>query len=327
MDALRTLVCFKVTPDFEAVRASEWAAASVDGGGSARGGPASLGADTWDRDSCAEGGAGDHTEQPARAAGPGDGGPGGHPTARVDTRFAPRVLNCFDESALELALRLRDAAAGGSGVVELGALSIGGREVERYLETLYALGYERAARVDPGVDLDFSPGVVASIIAAYVRDVVASDVVMLGCRAGPGDSGIVPFLVAETLGWPCVAGLVDLEPLPDGRLRAACLADDGHLRLTVRPPCVLAVGNAVVSRLRVPTLSDRLACRERRIRVLSPEDVGIDPADEMEREGRTLTGLETIDRSRPSVVVEGATAREKARTLFESHLRERLERL
>lgn len=273
MNVLRTLVCFKVTPDFEALRESDWRA---------------------------------------------DG---------VETRFVPRILNCFDESALELGLRLRDAASGGGGAVELGAVSIGGREVDRYLETLLALDYERAARVDPEVDLDFAPGTVASIIAGYARRVDRSDLVMLGCRAGPGGSGTVPFRVAEELGWPCLPQVVDVEPLPDGRLRAACEVDDGLLRLTVRLPCVLAVGNAVVSRLRVPTLSDRLAGRGRRVRVLAPGDVGVDAVTNLAGEGCFLTGLEAIDRSRPGLIIEGETPIEKARTLYDSYLRTRIESL
>lgn len=276
MNTTRILVAFKVTPDFEALRESDWSADRA--------------------------------------------------TGLVETRFVPRILNCFDESALELALRLRDAGAGaGGGGAGLSALSVGGREVDRHLETLNALGFERAARVDPGADLDFAPAVVASIIAGYVRRVGGSDLVMLGSRAGPGDSGIVPFLVAELLGWPCVNQVTGVALLGDGRLRAACLADDGLLRLTVRTPCVLAVGNAVVSRLRVPTLTERLARRDVAIEVLAPTDVGVDMAEGLERATCVLTGLEHVDWGRRGDVIGGDTPKEKARTLYDRYLRERIE--
>jgi electron transfer flavoprotein beta subunit len=57
---MRILVSFKVTPDFEALREADWAAAAADG---------------------------------------------------VETRYVRRIINCFDESALELALRVADARA------------------------------------------------------------------------------------------------------------------------------------------------------------------------------------------------------------------------
>lgn len=273
---MRILVCFKVTPDFEALREADWVAGAAHG---------------------------------------------------VETRYVRRILNCFDESALEMALRLSDTLAGRGVTVGLGALSVGGREAEPYLKTLHALGYERAARVHSEASLDFAPAVIAALIAGYVRPVDHSDLVMLGCRSGPGDSGTVPFLVAETLGWPCLTQVIEVEPLPDDRVRVACMVDDGILRVTLRLPCVLAVGNAVVSHLRVPTLTDRLARRNKRIDVFRAADLGVDIAAELRRETCVLAGLEGIHRARQGVIIGGATPREKARVLFDSHLKSMIEKL
>ena len=245
----------------------------------------------------------------------------------VETRYVRRVLNCFDESALEMALRLADARAQRGSATSLGALSVGGKETEPYLKTLLALGYERAARVEPEAALDFAPAVVASLIAGYVRQVDHSDLLLLGCRSGPGDSGTVPFLLAEALGWPCLTQVLEVEPLPDDRVRVACLVDDGLRRVTLRLPCVLAVGNAVVSQLRVPTLTDRLARKHAPIDVLSGADLGVDIAGDLRRETCVLTGLETIDRARRGVIVGGATPAAKAHALFAAHLKDLVEKL
>jgi len=245
----------------------------------------------------------------------------------VETRYVRRVLNCFDESALELALRLSDALAGRGVTVDLGALSVGGREAEPYLTKLLALGYERAARVEPEAALDFAPAVTASIIAGYASQMDHCDLLLLGCRSGPGDSGAVPFLIAEELGWPCLTQVLEVEPLADDRVRVACMVDDGLLRVTLRLPCVLAVGNAVVSQLRVPTLTDRLARRDKRIDVVSGADLGVDVAGELSRQPCVLTGLEAIDRSRAGVIVGGDGPRDKARRLFDEHLKDVIEKL
>ena len=242
-------------------------------------------------------------------------------TRGVQTRYVRRVLNCFDESALELALRLSEALGGRGEAASLGAVSLGGRETEPYLKTLLALGYERAARVEPEAALDFAPGVTASVIASFVRQVDDPDLLLLGCHSGPGDSGAVPFLVAEALGWPCLSQVLEVEPLADDRVRVACLADDGLLRVTLRFPCVLAVGNAVVSQLRVPTLTDRLARKHARIDVLSGADLGVDIAGELRDSTCMLAGLETIDRTRGGAIVGGATAAAKAQALFDAHLK------
>ena len=273
---MRVLVCFKVTPDYEALRDADW------------------------------------------VAGPSDA---------VRSRYVRRVLNCFDESALELALRLpRGACRATTSVAGLGALSVGGRETEPFFATLHALGYERAARIEPGAALDYAPEATAALLAGYARHADHSDLLLLGCRSGPGDSGTVPFFVAEELGWPCVAQVTEVEPAGEGRLRVTCAADDGSLRLTVRPPCVLAVGNAVVSHLRVPTLSDRLARRDLRADALAPADVGVDVAAALAPEAAALEGLERVDRTRAGVVVAGDTPAEMAQALFAAHVEEAIAR-
>jgi electron transfer flavoprotein alpha/beta subunit len=90
---------------------------------------------------------------------------------------------------------------------------------------------------------------------------------------------------------------------------------------------VLAIGNAVVSRLRVPTLTDRLAQRGKPIAVLSAADLGVAVAEELSREACALTGLEAIDRARPGVIIAGETPRAKAQALFAAHLKTRVEEL
>jgi electron transfer flavoprotein beta subunit len=244
----------------------------------------------------------------------------------VETRYVPRVLNCFDESALELALRLSDALTARGDEAELGAVTVGGRDAEPYLKTLLALGYARVARVEPEAALDFAPGAVAAIIAAYVRG-TGTGLLLLGCRSGPADSGTVPFLAAEALAWPCLSGVIEVEPRSDGRLQVISIADDGILRLAVRPPCVLAVGNAVVSRLRVPTLTDRLTRREMGVDVFAAADLGVDVRAEIDRGACTLTGLEAIRRARAGAIVGGDTPRDKARALFDDHLARIIEML
>ncbi len=267
MSALRTLVCFKVTPDYEALRDADW------------------------------------------VAGPGDA---------VRTRWVRRVLNCFDESALELALRLRDDLAARDVRVRLDALSVGGRETEPFLATLLALGYERAARIEADADLDYAPEATAALLAAYARRVAGSELLLLGCRCGPADTGTVPFFVAERLGWPCVSQVTGLAPLDDGRLRVACAADDGPLRLTVRTPCVLAVGNAPVSHLRVPTLADRLAQRHRSPDVLAPVDVGVDLTECLRATPAALVALERLEHRRAGAVVSGDDPRDLARAVLDA---------
>jgi electron transfer flavoprotein alpha/beta subunit len=300
VSTLRVAVGFKVTPDFEALRPADWA-----------------------RLAAAEG-----------------------PQGRAEAaRYVRRVLGVFDEAALELALRLRDARAERGLQTSLAAFTVGGREAEPFLTTLQALGFA-CARVEPAgaaapaggpggpespagkpdgpVDLDFAPAATAALVAACAQR-LGGDVLLLGERGAPGGSGTVPFLAAEVLDRPCVAGLTGVEPAPDGRLRVTFAGDDGPLRAIAVPPCVLAVGNAVVSMLRVPTLKERLAVREMPVAAYTPDDLGVDLPAALAATPAGPAGLAPVDRSRAGVVVPGETQKELARALYEGHLRARLE--
>jgi electron transfer flavoprotein alpha/beta subunit len=258
----------------------------------------------------------------ARLAAAGDG------AKRAEAvRYVRRVFGVFDEAALELALRLRDARAEQGLETSLAAFTVGGREADPFLATLQALGFE-AARVDAGPSgedggLDFAPAATVALVAACAQR-LGGDVLLLGARCGPGESGVVPFLAAEALGRPCLSEVTAIEPSAGEHLRVTFSADDGPVCATVSQPCVLAVGNAVVSMLRVPTLKDRLAVRGAPILELTARDVGAGapPAGQP-----VLAGLETIDRGRAGKIVTGATPADKARALYEQQLRARLEQL
>ncbi len=236
-----------------------------------------------------------------------------------------RVLGPFDEAALELALRLRDARAGRGLRTQLAAFSIAGREADPFLVTLQALGYDRACRVD-AAGLDFAQAATARLVAACAER-SGSDVLLLGAQSGPGDSGVVPFLAAETLGRPCLTQVTEIDAADDMRLRVTWTAGRSRYRAGVAPPCVLGVGNALVSMLRVPTLRQRLAVRERTTEVLSPAELGVDLAEALAREPSALLDLAVVDRRRAGRVVEGASPQDKARALYETELRPRLEQL
>ena len=293
---MRIVVGFKVAPDFEALREADWA-----------------------RVAAAEG-----------------------PQGRAEAvRFVRRVIGVFDEAALELALRLRDARAERGLQTRLAAFTVGGREAGPFLTTLQALGFA-CARVGPAGPaapagghadgaaapdgaLDFAPAATAALVAACAQR-LGGDVLLLGERGAPGGSGTIPFLAAEALGRSCVSSITAVEPAAGDRLRVTFTGDDGPLRGVVAPPCVLAVGNAVVSTLRVPTLKERLAVRDAAVAELTAADLGVDRAS-APAGTPSLAGLETIDRGRAGAAVPGGTPEELARALYEDHLRARLEQL
>ncbi len=177
---------------------------------------------------------------------------------QVDLHFLPNLLNCYDESALELALRLRDGFAEQGGTLELTAFTAGGQQAELTLQTLKALGYLHTVRAPAEEEvLRFAPLLVARTLATFLAE-FPQDLVLLGREAPVGNSAMVPALVSELAGIPLVANVVDLLSLEEGAVRVRLAAGQHIYEEKIALPCVLSVGNAVISKLRVPTLKDRL---------------------------------------------------------------------
>ena len=83
------------------------------------------------------------------------------------------------------------------------------------------------------------------VLADYIRD-AAAQVVLTGSQAETGEgSGMLPFLLAEKLGWPLVTGLAEVESLADGfALVLQALPRGQRRRLKVRLPFLATVDNA-----------------------------------------------------------------------------------
>lgn len=244
----------------------------------------------------------------------------------VDLSYVRLVWNCFDESSLEMLLKLSDLSEGFPALVNLWALTVGQKTSDTYLKTLYALGYERAIRLEKGErDLRFCPNWMAEVVSAFVKKEGTVDAVVMGSVSSDGNNGTTPYLTAEKLGWPCISQVIGLEPVDETHLKVISQKDHGTMTQVVTLPCVFAVGNAPSSYLRVPTLKDRMKRGKKPIEYLSEKQLEL-PAKEAE-EGFALTALEPVRQERDGILIDGENAREKAEILYQNYLRERLETL
>jgi len=234
---------------------------------------------------------------------------------RIDTTFLKPTLNSYDESALEIALTLSDASESVQVPVELTALTIAGSSADTILKTLNALPFTRVVRIDSHADLRFRPMAVASVLAQYVRQHAPQDALLLGRQTIIGENAKAHLLVAEMLGWPCITQAIRLEPVDANHLMVTGQTDDGQLRQRIQTPCVLSIGDAPNTYMRVPTLKDRLRYGKRPIGTLAMRDFQL--PDETE----ALIDLEVIRHKRAGILIEGKSPEEKARKLYEGYLK------
>lgn len=240
---------------------------------------------------------------------------------QIDISFLKPILSSYDESAIEIALKLSDASEKIKVSIDLNALTIGSTPATTILKTLNALRFKRVVRIDSHDDFRFRPMAIASILSQFVYKQAPQDVLFMGRQSSVGENAKTPLLVAEMLGWPCITQVAGVELVDENHLMVTSQVDDGQIRQQIQTPCVLSFGDAPNMFLRVPTLKNRMLYGKRTIEIQSTTDFQL--PDETE----VLMDLKIITHKRQGLFIEGETPEQKAKELYEVYLKERLEKL
>jgi electron transfer flavoprotein beta subunit len=150
---------------------------------------------------------------------------GAHPTSGRARRAEQ------DSRAVEMGLQLV-----GSNLRVLHA----GDANEPALRAYMGMGLERVHVLENPAGSDALPA-----LAEYLRD-AGAQLVLTGAQAETGEgSGMLPFLLAEQLGWPVIVGLAEVESINNGvALVLQALPRGQRRRLKVRLPMLATVDNA-----------------------------------------------------------------------------------
>lgn len=235
----------------------------------------------------------------------------------VDTRLdfpgVKTVPEAQDESAAELALRFRDAAATASAdsvaaaaidsEVRLSAVTLGDTVADKPLRTLTALGYQSADRIDtdrPGPD---NAETHAALLAEYCRKRGPFDLILTGTQSGVSGFSQLPLLLAEALQFPCITEVTGFSAGAEGRIRIEHQTDTGILSEDLPTPLLLTIGDVPDTCLRIPTLRQRKASGSNPPSVISASEF----SEELKENGIRLQSVSAIDQSRAARQMEGDT--------------------
>jgi electron transfer flavoprotein beta subunit len=192
----------------------------------------------------------------------------------TDLSYVKRVFGCFDESALEIALRLRSAWKSFGESVECTALTASPLP-SPLCKTLFAAGFDRVLDLSGAMQGEesqrgtspehcsgeFRPLYTAAVLGTYLEP-SGYDLILAGRQAGYADTGIVPLALAEALGLPVITQVEEIAPC-NGGVEIRRVSDTGQELLRVRLPLLAIVGNSPVAALRAVTLSARMAVSKR----------------------------------------------------------------
>lgn len=194
------------------------------------------------------------------------GADGRHP----DVAAIPRLINGYDEQALEAALRLRDAGVD----CRIVALTIGA-DAGAMLKQCAALGADEIVAIDPGGREVDSTGI-AAVLAAWIRRSGGADLILCGRQASDDDQGVVPLLLAERLGHAVTTLARDVRHGADG-LTVTRATPEGDEVVRGQLPALVTVSNELGAP-RFPTAKAKMAARKMSAEIVAIDSLELDPA-------------------------------------------------
>jgi len=166
----------------------------------------------------------------------------------------PRLINGYDEQAMEAALRIRDAGI----ECRIVAVSIAA-DAKNLLKHCAALGADEIVAIAPeGIELDGNG--IAAVLAAYVRSSGGADLILCGRQASDDDQGVVPVLLGEKLGMPVVP-LARAATVSGRTLTVTRVTPDGDEVVQGELPAVVTVSNEI-GVPRFPSAKAKMAARK-----------------------------------------------------------------
>ena len=179
-----------------------------------------------------------------------------------------RVVNSYDEYAIEEALRLKERFGGD--VVAVTAGPSGAKDV---LTRALAMGADRAVHVEVADPNGLDTLAVSRLLADQLRP-LAADLVLAGQASDDYEAGQVGAQVAEMLGLPLVSSVVAVEVTDDG-LRLRRDMEDGYQTVRAPLPCLLLTSTGL-NEPRFPSLKGIMAAKKKPIeRVAAEAETGV----------------------------------------------------
>jgi electron transfer flavoprotein beta subunit len=222
-------------------------------------------------------------------------------TGKLLTEGVPFILNPVDRSALELALRLKDAH--GDHVV---ALSADEPEADLEMREALAMGADEAVLLSDQAFSNDDPTMHANLFRLALERFVKADLVLAASRSTDHTWSTVGPQVAALLDWPLVIEAEEVEVEDSGALRALAHTGGRRARVETELPCVVSVARGVV-RPRHPTSWGLAAAfDERDVDHKGLGDMGLEASELARVAPRTrVASLRLEKRERESRVWEG----------------------
>ena len=222
---------------------------------------------------------------------------------KVDGTRLAKVLNPYDEFAVEEAIRIRERKPD----TKIILVSLGPENFKDALRAGLAMGANDAIHLmDPAFELIDSLGV-ARLLAKAIR-LIGFDLILCGRQAVDDDNGQIGPALAVYLGIPCVTVVTQLEFLDDWKVaNVTRQIEGGSENIETKLP-VLFTCQKGLNQPRLPSFKGIMASKKKQIQIFNAKKVGFIPRIlSNETNSVSQRGLELPKTRQKGVLFHGTT--------------------
>ncbi len=219
----------------------------------------------------------------------------------------PPVISPFDENALEVALRLKEAHGG-----KVTAISVGHKLSKAVLRKALSVGADELFSIDDeafAVDRLDSCGT-AMVLHESIKKIGPFDLIVTGRQASDTNAGVVGLYLAELFEVPAVT-LARTIRFENGKILVERVVPDGHETLEIDAPSLVTVSSEA-GELRPLRMKEMREAKNKPLHVWTASDVGTPAAIPVEV---TLEALSKPERERQCCLIEGQSPAEAGEKL------------
>lgn len=229
-----------------------------------------------------------------------------------------RVVNPFDEQAVEAALRIKDKVG-----AKVTAIALGNALDRVVVKKPLFMGADELILLEDQAFADGDSWSTARALTAATQKIGQFDLILFGRQAADWNAGQVGLGIAEALGLPSVSVARKLE-IADGIARIERVTSSGYETVEVKLPAVITVSNEI-GQARYPAIQNIRVANKIQPIVWKPSDIGLDPS-EVGSAGRRLRISKLFQpvQEGTCMIMEGETPEEMAENLALTLRREKI---
>ncbi len=190
---------------------------------------------------------------------------------RIDPSGIPRIINPYDEFAIEEAIRIKEKKEN----VEVAIVSLGPENSKEVLRSGLAMGADNATHlIDPEFETLDNLGV-AHVLSSYIKS-IPFDLILCGRQAVDDDMGQVGGALAAILGLPLATVMTKLDFSEDGsKAIATRQIEGGSETLELGLPALLTCQKGL-NEPRLPSLKGIMKAKKKEIKIMDSSALGLE---------------------------------------------------